>query len=184
MSAMSKRGASVAKPEVDVDEAIFRRVEKFLLREARLLDDEQWDAWLALMTPDIHYWMPAVENRRRADKLGAWEPGRGAFFDDNHRDLSLRVARFKQPSAWAEDPPTRHIHVVANFEVFEGEQPREYIVHSTFVNYRSRGEADNDMLIGRREDVLREVDGQLRIARRVVKITQSLLLAKNLNTFF
>ncbi len=173
------------RPEpVAADDGVARLLEKALLREARLLDDEAWDRWLALMTPDIHYWMPAVENRRRADRLGAWEPGRGAYFDDNHQDLTIRVARFKQPSAWAEDPPTRHVHVVSNVECFVTEQADEYRVLSNFVNYRSRGESDNDLLLGRRDDVWRLVDGEPRLARRAILITQSLLMSKNLNTFF
>lgn len=165
-------------------ETIARQLELVLYREARLLDEEQWDTWLGLMEPDIHYWMPAVENRRRVDKLGAWEPGRGAYFDDSMRELTIRVARFKQPSAWAEDPPTRHVHVVTNVEVFVTGNAEEFKVYSNFVNYRSRGEADNDLLLGRREDLWRQVNGEFRLAKRAIRITQSLLLSKNLNTFF
>ena len=166
-----------------VDREVAYRIEQFLFREARLLDTEAWDDWLSLMTEDIHYWMPAIENRRRADKLGAYAPGRAAYFDDNHFDLTRRIARFKQPSAWAEDPPTRHVHVISNVEALPGSRPGEYVVHSVFVNYRSRGEADNDLLLGRREDLLREFDGSFKIASRKIVITQPLLMSKNLNTF-
>lgn len=55
--------------------------------------------------------------------------------------------------------------------------------HSTFVNYRTRVDHDNYLLVGRREDVLRLGDNGLRLARRKIVITQSVLLAKNLNTF-
>lgn len=166
------------------DRETTHRIEQFLFQEARLLDGERWEQWLALMTDDIHYWMPAIENRRRADRLGAYAPGRGAYFDDCHLDLSRRVARFMQPSAWAEDPPTRHVHVISNVEAYCADTEGEYVVHSVFVNYRSRGEADNDLLLGRREDRLRDVDGSLHIARRKIIITQSLLMSKNINTFF
>src|SRR5690606_29323960 len=123
--------------------------------EARLLDEERWDDWLALMTEDIHYWMPTLENRRRADKAGPYGPDRGALYDDSLQDLTRRVTRFKQPSAWAEDPPTRHAHVISGVEAYEGERDGEYRVHSTFVNYRTRVDHDNYLLVGRREDVLR-----------------------------
>lgn len=166
-----------------VDRKTLGELEQFLYREARLLDTEAWDEWLGLMTDDIHYWMPAIENRRRADKIGAYAPGRGAYFDDNHLDLERRVARFKQPSAWAEDPPTRHVHVISNVEAMHAQEVDAFVVHSVFVNYRSRGEADNDLLLGRREDLIRRVDGSLRIARRKIVITQSLFMSKNLNTF-
>ncbi len=170
-------------PEVPVDAETQRRIEQFLYREARLLDHERWDDWLALMAEDIHYWMPAMENRRRVDKKGAYQADGAAFFNDNLRDLGRRVARFKQPSAWAEDPPTRHAHVITGIEAFQGDKTDEYLVHSTFVNYRSRVERDNDLLVGRREDVIRVVDGGFRLARRLILITQSVLIAKNLNTF-
>lgn len=172
---------SVGQP---VERDVAHVIERFLFREARLLDGEHWEEWLSLMTPDIHYWMPAIENRRRADRLGAYGQGRGAYFDDSYADLARRVARFVQPSAWAEDPPTRHVHVISNVEAYRAMTDDEFIVHSVFVNYRSRGESDNDLLLGRREDVLREIEGKLRIARRKIIITQSLLMSKNINTFF
>lgn len=172
-----------ALADVPVDRDTHHRIEQFLFREARLLDEERWDDWLTLMAEDIHYWMPTMENRRRADKAGPYGPDRGALYDDNLHDLTRRVTRFKQPSAWAEDPPTRHAHMVSGVEAYEGERSGEYRVHSTFVNYRTRVDHDNYLLCGRREDVLRvEADG-LRLARRKIVITQSVLMAKNLNTF-
>lgn len=170
-------------PDIPVDRETHHRIEQFLFREARLLDEERWDDWLALMTADIHYWMPTLENRRRADKAGPYGPDRGALYDDSLQDLTRRVTRFKQPSAWAEDPPTRHAHVISGVEAYEGERDGEYRVHSTFVNYRTRVDHDNYLLVGRREDVLRLGDNGLRLARRKIVITQSVLLAKNLNTF-
>lgn len=170
-------------PEIPVDAETQRRIEQFLYREARLLDDERWDDWLALMAEDIHYWMPTMENRRRADKLGAYAIDRGALYNDNRLDLTRRVSRFKQPSAWAEDPPTRHAHVISGVEVYQGERAGEYVVHSSFVNYRSRVERDNDLLVGRREDLLRAVGDSFQIVRRKILMTQSVLMAKNLNTF-
>ncbi|PKO26388.1 MAG: 3-phenylpropionate dioxygenase [Betaproteobacteria bacterium HGW-Betaproteobacteria-9] len=175
--------ARQALPEVAVDRDTHHRIEQFLYREARLLDHERWDDWLALVAEDIHYWMPTMENRRRIDKAGPYGQDRGALFDDNLYDLTRRVTRFKQPSAWAEDPPTRHAHVVSGVEAFEGERAGEYIVHSTFVNYRTRVDHDNYQLVGRREDILRDGSDGLRLARRKIVITQSVLLAKNLNTF-
>lgn len=169
--------------EIPVNADLAHRIEQLLYREARLLDEEKWDQWLALMAEDIHYWMPAVENRRRTDKLGAWEPRRGAYFDDSLRELTIRVSRFKQPSAWAEDPATRCVHVISNIECFHTETAGQYRVHSNFVNYRSRGESDNDMLVGRREDLWRETENGWRLARRTILITQSLFMSKNLNTF-
>jgi 3-phenylpropionate/cinnamic acid dioxygenase small subunit len=65
----------------------------------------------------------------------------------------------------------------------EGPPPNEVAVKSRFLVYRNRVETETDLLVGKREDVLRRVDGRWRIARRKVILDQSVLLAKNL-TFF
>ncbi|MHA6797427.1 3-phenylpropionate/cinnamic acid dioxygenase subunit beta (plasmid) [Pseudonocardia bannensis] len=185
-----------------VDEmALHFEVSRFLYREARLLDEERYDDWLALFTSDVHYWVPGVENRMRRDPLGSITRSHMAFFDDTFMDLSRRVARFQAPTAWAEDPATRHVHVVTNIEVEQvgaepgsgpdgpsphGEEPPapgEMLVRSVLVSYRNRNHDEEDVLSARRTDVLRRTDDGLRIARRTVVMGQSVLLSQNINTF-
>ncbi|MEN0109058.1 MAG: 3-phenylpropionate/cinnamic acid dioxygenase subunit beta [Pseudomonas sp.] len=165
----------------DIDDA--RAVEAFLLREARLLDNECWDDWLLMLSEAIHYWMPGIENRRREDKSGPYRLEHMAFFDDGMRDLKRRVARFKQPSAWAENPPTRNVHLISNIEVYAGTEAHEFVAYSCFINQRSRGLDEQHQLVGRREDVLRvEADG-LKLLKRKILIPNAMLLGKNINTF-
>jgi hypothetical protein len=38
------------------------RLLDFLYREARLLDDRQWDEWLECYSPKVEYWMPAWDD--------------------------------------------------------------------------------------------------------------------------
>ena len=33
-------------------------VQQFLYREARFLDDKDWESWLELYAPDAEFWMP------------------------------------------------------------------------------------------------------------------------------
>ncbi|HVX22784.1 MAG TPA: 3-phenylpropionate/cinnamic acid dioxygenase subunit beta [Acidimicrobiales bacterium] len=166
-----------------VDVALGAEVAAFLFREARLLDEERYEEWLELLTDDVHYWVPGIENRYRRDPAGAYGPDRMAYFDDDLRQLRLRVLRFTSDSAWAEDPPTRHLHVVGNVEVETTEHEGEYVVHSSIVNYRSRGEHGSDVLFGRRRDLLRRTGQGLRLARRRVVLAHNVLPSKNLSTF-
>ncbi|ACO80345.1 3-phenylpropionate dioxygenase subunit beta [Azotobacter vinelandii CA] len=160
-----------------------RAVQAFLLREARLLDEDRWDDWLLMVSERIHYWMPGIENRRREDARGGFNAEHMALFDDGYRELQRRVARFKQPSAWAEDPPTRNVHLISNIEVYAGENPGEYRAFSCFVNVRSRGLDEQYQIAGRREDVLcREGDGLKLLSRRIL-IPNATLPCKNINTF-
>ena len=159
-------------------------VQAFLAREARLLDEERYPEWLGLFTADAHYWVPGVENRGRSDTAGTYAPSRMAYFDDTLDDLRRRVTRFSAPTAWAEDPATRHLHAVSNIEVETAEAPGELLVRSVIVNYRSQGDVDAATLYGRREDVMRRTPDGLRIARRLVVLRHNVLPAKNINTFF
>ena len=162
---------------------LIHEVEQFLYREARLLDGEQFEAWLEMLTEDIHYWMPSLQNRYRRDKSAAYTEQSMALFDEDMKSLQLRIKRFNTGVAWPEDPPTRHCHIITNIEVELTAKPDEYRVYSAFVNHRSRIEQDEDMLMGRREDILRRVDGALKLARRKIITTQSTILAKNLSAF-
>jgi len=167
----------------EVSHTVSRQVERFLYREARLLDQGDYDAWLSLLAPDIHYWMPVIENRARDDPEGTYAPERLAYYDDTIDDLRRRIVRFQAKTAWAENPATRHVHVISNVEVEPGDSPGEVVAHSVFVNYRSRSERDEVVLFGRRRDVLRHRDGVWLLARRRILIAQNVLLSKNLNVF-
>lgn len=150
-----------------------------LHREARLLDERRYRDWLALLTPDVRYVMASVENRYARD--GEGQAARLSFFDDGRTELELRVCRFETDTAWPEDPPTRHVHVITNIEVFRTDDGFEVL--SAFINYRSRGDHDEMYLVGRRVDRWRAVDDGLLLAQRTIHSGQSLLKARNLNTF-
>ena len=53
-----------------------------------------------------------------------------------------------------------------------------------FLVYRNRMETETDLLVGKREVLLRRVDGHWKVARRMIVLDQSVLLAKNLTFFF
>lgn len=84
---------------------------------------------------------------------------------------------------WAEEPLSRVCHMVSNVESLTA-SPTEVTVRSRFLVYRNRVETETDFFVGKREDVLRKVDGQWKIARRKILLDQNVLLAKNLTVFF
>lgn len=161
-----------------------RQVTRFLHAEARTLDREAYEEWLErFIDKDIRYWMPDMETRRRDDKRGAFCYGEAAYFDDSWDELHVRVKRYNEPSAWADNPATRHVHLISNIEVFETDDPQLVAVCSAFTNVRNRNETDQDIIHGRREDVLRRYGNEFRLSRRRIFIVQNVLLSKNLNTF-
>ncbi len=182
LPAVNEAFSDEAKP-VDLD--LLRQVEGFYNREARLLDTENYNDWLAhCMDGDIHYWMPDMDTRRRDDPRGIYAFGETAYFDDRYSELEIRVKRYDEPSAWADNPSTRHMHMIANVEVFESGHDGYLGTFCTWQNVRNRNEIDQDIMHGRREDLLRITDDGFRVMRRRVITVQNVLLTKNLNTFF
>jgi ethylbenzene dioxygenase subunit beta len=177
-SGEATNGASPVSPEA------LHEIEQFLYREARLLDEEQYRDWLGMMTEDVHYWMPVTENRFRRDKRPPISEKDLAYYNDKLKDLDMRVARFETGMVWTEDPPNRTRHIITNIEANWVNQPSEAEVFSNFVVYRNRRHRDEATLIGGRQDVLRKVGGQWKLARRKIMLAQNLVLDKNLGVFF
>jgi len=159
-------------------------VEQFLYMEADFLDHRQFHEWLDLFTEDAHYWMPIRSTRARGDEENEftkeWE---NSYFDDDKPMLAQRVAKFDTGFSWAEDPPSRTRHLVTNVRIRDGVGTDELTVTCNFIVYRSRMATDEDLWVGEREDRLRKVEGQWRIAGRKIFLDQTVLRSKNLSSF-
>jgi len=164
---------------------VCHEVQEFLYREAELLDERRYEEWLDLFTEDAHYFMPMRRNvphdesEREFTRAGAdvnW-------FDEGKDTLARRVAQIRTGIHWAEEPVSRICHMVSNVQVLHA-SATEVGVKSRFLIYRNRVETETDVLVGKREDLLRRVDGGFKIARRRIVLDQSVLLAKNLTFFF
>jgi len=171
-----------------------REVEAFLYHEARLLDAMRLREWLELLTDDARYVIPVGATRYPANSKAltqgegssaeaAWEEEGLPLYDDDKQSLTTRVARLETGLAWAEDPPSRTRHIVTNVEIEAGTSDSEVRAYSNLVVHRTRFEHDSDLLIGAREDLLRRVDGQWKLARRKVLLDQPVFDANNLSIF-
>lgn len=155
-------------------------IEELLYREAELLDERRFEDWLDLFTEDARYWMPMRRNVPAGVDVN--------WFDEGKDTLTRRVKQIRTGVHWAEQPPSRICHMVSNVQLLgappEGPSPAEVAVKSRFLIYRNRVETETDLLVGKREDLLRRVEGAWRIARRKIILDQSVLLVKNLTFFF
>ena len=89
---------------------------QLLYREARFLDDKEWDSWLALYHPDVEFWMPAwddddklVENPQTEVSL-IWYGHKGGLED---RVFRIRTERSSATSL----PEPRTSHNISNVEI-------------------------------------------------------------------
>lgn len=92
--------------------------QQFLYREARHLDDRDWDAWLALYAPDAEFWMPAWDDNDsltedpQTEISLIWYGHKGGLED---RVFRIRTERSSATSL----PEPRTSHNIGNVEILE-----------------------------------------------------------------
>src|ERR1700741_4890620 len=161
--------------------SLVRDVEDLLYSEADLLDARQYEKWLDLFTDDVRYWLPLRKNVPWRDQSGdiSAEDEVG-WFDDDKPTLTKRVKQLMTGIHWAEEPLSRVSHVVSNIRLVDKRdnlaEGETMSVTCRFFVYRNRLETETDFLVGRREDTIRRVGGELKIARRKILIDQTVLM--------
>ena len=89
----------------------------FLYREARLLDDRQWDEWLQCYSENVEYWMPAWTDD---DQLTTDPQAEiSLIYYGSRKGLEDRVYRLETERSSASTPEPRTAHFIANVEVIE-----------------------------------------------------------------
>jgi 3-phenylpropionate/cinnamic acid dioxygenase small subunit len=162
----------------------------FLHAEADLLDDRRFAEWLDLLAEDVRYWMPITRNVRHDQSALEYtrEQQDSCWFDEGKETLRQRVQQLQTGIHWAEEPRSRTAHLLTNIRIVsalpDAASATEVEVRSRFLLYRNRIHDETDILAGKRFDRLRREEGGWRISRREIRLDQSVLLAKNLTTFF
>jgi len=159
------------------------RCAEFLSREAEYLDDRRFRDWLKLLTEDVTYQIPVRVTRGLPSHEDDFA-NTGFHMKDTYPILAMRVERLFTEHAYAEDPPSRTTRLVGNVSSRRRGDTAEIDVKSKFACYRGMGEGvDFDLLMGERRDVLRMVDGELRLAARTVLLAHTTLPTANLGLF-
>ncbi len=99
---------------------------RLLEREARFLEQDRHEDWLALFAPECLYWVPGTS--------GGGDPRRevAVAFDDRRR-LEDRIFRLRNAYAWSQRPVSRTSRIVSNVTPFETDTAGILMVRSTFL---------------------------------------------------
>ncbi|MBA1201124.1 MULTISPECIES: benzoate 1,2-dioxygenase small subunit [Pseudomonas] len=92
-------------------------VRDFLYREARYLDDCQWEQWLELYAPDATFWMPSWDDNDNLTEDPQSEIS--LIWYGNRSGLEDRVFRIQTERSSATIPDTRTSHNISNIEIIE-----------------------------------------------------------------
>lgn len=95
----------------------YENVCAFLYREARHLDERDWDSWLAMYAENATYWVPSWDDDGELttdpqSEISLIWYGRRAGLED-------RVFRIRTERSSATIPDTRTSHNLANIEIVE-----------------------------------------------------------------
>lgn len=174
-------GTGAGIPGVPVGMEAHYEVSRFLHAEAELLDEQRYVEWLDLLTDDVRYRMPV----RVTAMQGQPGPERVMdHFDENRYTLGKRVERLSGRHAWTEDPPSRTRRFVTNVRACAGDGEGELAVRSYLLLFRSRLDVrPPEWMAAERHDVLRRVDGGLRMASREIVLDESVVRTQNLAVF-
>lgn len=95
----------------------FEKITAFLYKEARFLDDREWENWLECYHEDAMYWMPAWtdEDETTTD----FQSEISLIYYPNRGGLEDRVFRIKTERSSASMPEPRTCHNITNVEVLE-----------------------------------------------------------------
>lgn len=124
--------APVLKAAEDI--ATLETVRAFLYREARLLDDRQFDEWLECYHPDSEFWMPAwdVDDQLTQDPQNEIS----LIYYDNRGGIEDRVFRIKTDRSSATSlPEPRTGHNITDVEVLANDGGRVEVRFNWFTLY-------------------------------------------------
>ena len=105
-------------------------VEAFVLREARLLDEQRYAEWLELFADDAVYWIPTRSNQESPHEALSiiYEP---------KSLLAVRVERLSRREMHVQSPPSRTVHHVSAVEV-NGDEARSSLIVAEWRTGESR----------------------------------------------
>jgi benzoate/toluate 1,2-dioxygenase beta subunit len=146
-------------------------VEQFLFREARLMDELAYDAWLNLWTEECTYWVPC--NANDADPRSEV-----SIVYAGRKQLEDRVWRLSGLHAHAQRPASRITHILSNIEL-ERVDDAEIAVQSAFMLCEVRKD-EMHFWAGRNVHVLARTGDGLRIKSKKVMLVNNNTTMPNL----
>src|SRR6059058_2487696 len=125
----------------------------FVVREARLIDQQRFDEWLDMYADDAFYWMP-LEWNQTDPRLTC-----SLMYEDKLL-LSIRVERLKGARTFSQKPKSRCHHVLQMPQVDKrGEAANEYVTW-TPMHYVEARYDDQQLYAAWATHTLKVVDGK------------------------
>lgn len=143
------------------DPVLVRRVEEFLFHEARLLDEREFEAWMALFADDGIYWIPATPGQQ--DPLGEV-----SIAYEDRQLIDVRVRRLRHPENYADQPQARTRRVIGNV-MLDDSDAGATVARSNFTLVEFQNDAQR-LFAGEYIHTLRQAGDGFRIVQKRVNL--------------
>jgi 3-phenylpropionate/cinnamic acid dioxygenase small subunit len=148
----------------------------FVYAEARLLDEQRFEDWLALFTDDAHYWMPLAPGQQDA-RLHT-----SLMYEDKLL-LRVRVERLGGARTYSQQPRSRCHHLLQQPSVEQADRDAGRYTLRTAFHYVETRLDEQTLFAGWATHELVARDGGLRIQLKRVDLVNSDAAFGNINLF-
>lgn len=142
----------------------YQEICDFLYKEARYLDDRQWDEWLECYDQEVEYWMPSWRDDDQPSEDPQTEVS--LIYYPNRNGLEDRIFRIKTERSSASTPEPRTSHNLSNIEVITQEGAQAEVRYNFLtMNHRYRV---TDSFFGTVYLTLSKASGDIKITKKKV----------------
>jgi 3-phenylpropionate/cinnamic acid dioxygenase small subunit len=135
----------------------------FVLREARMLDQQRYEQWLSFFADDGYYWMP-LEPGQQDPKLTC-----SLMYEDKLL-LTVRIERLKGRRTFSQAPGSRCHHLVQTPHVESRDEAGNHYVTWTPMHYVETRMDEQNLYAAWATHHFRVEDGKLRIKLKRVDL--------------
>jgi PAH dioxygenase small subunit len=172
---MATTSTSGAFPNADmslpVTAGVYHDIQHFLFREALLLDHRRFDEWIALLSSDVVFRMPA----RFAREIGMEFPAGVDCFHDDRCAIAARIKRLQdrtEPHSSEQQLSMQTRRFIANVIVCPCDRDEYNVLSYVLLTVCRSGQAQNTVFSAERYDRLRRSSRSFKIARREIVVDQ------------
>lgn len=153
-----------------IDLQLQAEVSDIVYREARLIDEQRWEEWIALYCEDAVFWVPAF----RMDGSYTEDPKTelNMIYIDNRAGLEARIFRVNTEIALSSTPVPRTTHVVGGV-LIDGDDGREVKAYASWQVVWTNDVRGQQVRAGSYAYRLRRADKGLAIAEKKILILDS-----------
>jgi 3-phenylpropionate/cinnamic acid dioxygenase small subunit len=136
---------------------------EFVVREARLIDQQRFEEWLDLFADDGRYWMP-LEWQQTDPRLAT-----SLMYEDKLL-LQIRIERLKGNRTFSQKPRSRCHHVLQVPQVEKRDEPGNEYVTWTAMHYVESRLDEQDLYAAWATHTLTMINGALKIKLKRVDL--------------